>query len=236
MRSSQKTFCEIAIKSLLVASTVMLLCGCALRSRDMIMYHSFDYPSPARENVPSVPDTLMVYNFLLESSVEMHALEISYFKGGDKSIIRHRWQENPADMVTELVLRDLANSGLFEKAVDQLSTTRYRYALEGVIRNLQGTVQDGKAKALFEIEATLIDFDAPLGKDKNILKKTYRLETPSTDDKPESVVAALNKGISEFSSQLRNDIRQSLTRRVPKMKREATTAPIHIQLAQSVWS
>jgi ABC-type uncharacterized transport system auxiliary subunit len=197
---------------------VLLFAACALTTKDVVMYHSFNYPTPPKETGPSVPETVMVYNFLLDSSVEMHALEISYSKGGEKSIVRHRWQENPADMITELVLRDLANSGLFEKAVDQLNTARYRYAVEGVIRNLQGLVQNGKASAVFEVEATLIDFDAPVGKDKNLFRKTYKTETPSTDDKPESVVAALNQGIKDFSSQLRNDIRQVLTRKSPKMK------------------
>jgi ABC-type uncharacterized transport system auxiliary subunit len=191
----------------------------------MITYHSFSYPSPSKESGPSVPETLMVYNFILDSSVEMHALEISYSKGGEKSVMKHRWQENPADMITELVLRDLANSALFDKTVDQLSTARYRYALEGVIRTLQGLVHNGKASALFEVDATIIDFDAPAGTDKNLLKKTYRLETPSTDDKPESIVAALNQGIRNFSSQLRHDVRQALANKAPKIKRDALLWP-----------
>jgi len=197
-----------------------MLAGCAFRSQDAITYHSFDYPAPAKENEASVPETIMVYNFVLDSSVEIHALEISYSKGGEKTIIKHRWQDNPADMITDLVLRDLSGSGLFQKAIDQLGTARYRYALEGTIRKLQGIVQNDKASALYEIEATLIDFDAHAGKNKNLLKKTYKLEIPAKDDKPDSIVAALNQGIKEFSSQLRNDIRQILVKSGPKIKRE----------------
>jgi ABC-type uncharacterized transport system auxiliary subunit len=203
-----------------IVKAFILLAGCALSSREAVIYHSFNYPSPSRENEQVVPETVMVYNFLLDPAVEMHTLVITYSKDGEKSIMRHRWQDNPADMITELVLRDLDNAGLFEKTVDQLSTTRYRYALEGVIRNLQGVVRNGSSSALIEIEATLIDFDAPLGTDKNLLKKTYRIETPSTNDKPESMVAAFNQGLREFSAQLRKDIRAVLVRRSPKMKRQ----------------
>ncbi len=218
MAASKCCCTEIAFKITVVVGIFVFFVGCAVTTRDMVMYHTFNYPSPPRENEPGIPETVMVYNFLLDPTVEMHALAISYSKDGQTSIMKHRWQENPADMITELVLRDLANSGLFEKAVDQLSTARYRYALEGVIHNLQGVVRNGKSSALIEIEATLVDFDAPPGKDKNLLKKTYRMEVPSTDDKPESMVAALNLGLRDFSAQLRTDIRTALPRRLPKTK------------------
>jgi ABC-type uncharacterized transport system auxiliary subunit len=218
MRSAKRFIADFGLAGLLIIGTIIPIAGCALSTRDTVMYHSFNYPSPPRDSESSVPETVMVYNFLLDSSVEMHTLEISYSKGGEKSTVRHRWQENPADMITELVLRDLSNSGLFDRAVDQLNAERYRYAVEGVIRNLQGVVKDGKASALLSIEVTLIDFDAPLGKDKNLFRKTYKTEIPSVDDKPESIVAAFNKGIKEFSSQLRNDIRQVLTKRPVKLK------------------
>ncbi len=218
MAASQRRFTDIALKITAIVGIFVFLTGCALTTRDMVMYHTFNYPSPPREHDPGVPETVMVYNFLLDPTIEMHALAISYSKDGQTSIMKHRWQENPADMITELVLRDLANAGLFEKAVDQLGTGRYRYALEGVIHNLQGVVRNGKSSGLIEIEATLVDFDAPPGKDKNLLKKTYRIEVPSTDDKPESMVAALNLGLRDFSAQLRNDIRTALPRRLPKTK------------------
>jgi hypothetical protein len=189
------------------------------------MYHSFTYPLPPRQSGPSVPETLMVYNFILDSSIEWQALEIMCSQGCEKYVKKQRWQENPADMITELVLRDLAKSGLFEKTVDQLSNARYRYALEGVIRKMQGVVQNGKASAFFEAEATLIDFEAPISTEKNLLRKTYRIETPSADAKPEAIVAALNQGVREFSSQLRSDISEVLIKKAPKTKKEAKVSP-----------
>jgi len=152
----------------------------------------------------------MVYRFLPAPSVETHALVISEAGGKDRSILVHRWEENPANMVTELIIRDLDSSGLFDKTVDQLSNARYRYALEGTIRNLQGIVADGKAKALIEAEVTLIDFETPMGATKSVLKKTYRIETPSVDTQPDSIVKALNGAARELSANLRRDIRAAI--------------------------
>lgn len=186
--------------------------GCALTYRDTISYHSLDYPLPVRDGTSSEPihETLMVYRFLLAPSVETHALVISEAGGKDRSILVHRWEENPANMVTELIIRDLDNSGLFDKTVDQLSNARYRYALEGTIRNLQGIVANGKGKALIEAEVALIDFETPIGATKSVLKKTYRVEMPSVDTQPDSIVKALNAAVRELSANLRRDIRAAL--------------------------
>lgn len=64
-------------------------------------------------------------------------------------------------MVTDLLLRDLQQSGPFENVVDQLSHARYRYALEGTIRRLHGLMKGGKPFASLEVETTLTDFEAP---------------------------------------------------------------------------
>jgi ABC-type uncharacterized transport system auxiliary subunit len=208
------------IRSLfLILSIFLLQAGCALTTKDAITYHTFNYPSPPAEKTGVSSDTLMVYHFLLDPDIEMHTLAVSCEQGSEKSILKHRWQENPADMITELVLRDLKTSGLFARTVDQLSTARYRYALEGLVRQLQGEIKNGKAFAQLTIDASLMDFDAPLGMDKSLMRQTYRFEVPSVDSKPESIVAALNQGLKDFSTRLRNDIRAALDRESAKSKK-----------------
>jgi ABC-type uncharacterized transport system auxiliary subunit len=204
---------------------IVILAGCALRSREMITYHAFDYPSPVKETQPPIPGTLMIYRFLPASSVDIDTLVVSQSPGTEKSALLHRWEDNPADMITELVLRDLDSSGLFEKTVDQLSSARYRYALEGIIRNLQGTVTDGKGKALIAIEATLIDFEARMGMKKTLLKKLYKIEIPSQDATPDSIIKALNLAVKEFSERLRYDIRAAVEPKVPEPEKKAPRKP-----------
>lgn len=186
--------------------------GCALISRDAVIYHAFDYPLPQKtiKAGPITSDTLMVYRFLLAPSVDGYTLVISESGGKENPVLLHQWKDNPADMVTDLLLRDLQNSGFFGKTVDQMSTARYRYALEGTIRNLQGVVKDEKGKALLEADVTLIDFDSPVGTRKDLLRKSYQIEAPSVDGRPESIVKALNMAVSELSQQIRQDIDSSL--------------------------
>jgi ABC-type uncharacterized transport system auxiliary subunit len=194
----------------LLISMLVLVAGCAVKNRD-IAYYAFNYPSPdKKESESPVKDTLMIYRFLPARSVSLDSLVVSQDKEGEQTLFKYRWEENPADMIADLILRDLQSAGLFERVVDQLSSVRYRYALEGNIKTLQGIIKDGKARAVLQMELMLTDFEAPTGRDKTILKKSYKIEAPSKDTEPESIIKAMNTAIEDVSQRLRTDIRLAL--------------------------
>ncbi len=184
--------------------------GCGLVSKTSITYHNLDYPSPPVEYPDPSPDTLMVYRFLSDPSVDTHLLTISDVKSNDTIVGQHRWQENPVDMITDLVLRDIETSRLFEKAVDQWGSMRYRYALEGNVRNLSGEIAQKSAYALVEADVSFIDFDAPkLGK-KVIFKKSYRISEPSETKTPGKIAEAMNRAVRKLSKNIRDDVSASM--------------------------
>lgn len=199
-----------AMPVLLMLCLLALGSGCTLKSREAIIYHALDYPSPDKEPKVSVRDTLMIYRFLLDDAVETDSLVISETKEPGESTRRHRWNENPADMITELIMRDIENSGLFQKTIDLSSSTPYRYALEGTIKKFQGTISGGKASALLEVEATLTDFDPPPGRGKSLFSRVYRIEVPSKDASPDSIIKALNESTRQLSERLRADIKGAM--------------------------
>jgi ABC-type uncharacterized transport system auxiliary subunit len=189
---------------------ILSICAtCSWRAK-AVTYYAFEYPAPQKETGTPIPETLMVYRFLLARSVSIESLSISESKDGEKSMMAYNWGENPADMITELVLRDFQSSHLFDRTVDQLSPARYRYALEGAVRDLQGVVKDGKARAVLQVDATLTDFEAPKGGQKTLMKKEYLIELPSTDTSPESIMKAMNATVKQLSEQLRRDIRSTV--------------------------
>jgi ABC-type uncharacterized transport system auxiliary subunit len=190
----------------------VLAWGCSVRSREAIIYHALDYPSPGRELKAPIPQTLMIYRFLVDEAVDSDAIMLALRDDAKSPRRIHRWQENLADMITGLFLRDLEQSGMFEKVVDQLSNARYRYALEGTIRQLQVLRRTDKTFSLVEVEASFTDFAAPHGIKKDLLKKSYKVETPSRDASPEAVLEAFGIGIKDISGRLREDIRSALAR------------------------
>jgi ABC-type uncharacterized transport system auxiliary subunit len=197
-------------RSGLLLAMLTFIGGCALRSAESTGYYALDYPPPVRHSGDSVPDTLMVYRFALDPSVDDYALTVIKPKGSDKTQVLYRWQDHPADMVTDLIRRDLDRSGLFKRTVDHFSTAPYRYALEGTVRDLQAVVSNGKILTQLQVDVNLIDFNAPQNFGRTLLGKSYHAEVPASDTTSAAIVAALNQGISQFSSQLRSDIRDAL--------------------------
>lgn len=194
----------------LVFLVASVLLGCAFTTRDVVSYNLFDYPVPRADSTGTLPETVMVYRFLLAPGIDARNLVISREGKESESVYYQRWKYNPADMITDLILRDLDKSGLFERTVGQLSSVRYRYALEGKILNLRGLIKEDKCLAVIEAEVELLDFEAPLGGDKNVMKRRYSIELPCKDDTPEAVVEGLNEAVKEFSERLRTDIRSVL--------------------------
>jgi ABC-type uncharacterized transport system auxiliary subunit len=204
----------------LLACLVVFAPGCTLKNREAVIYHALDYRSPEKESKATVPETLMMYQFLLDDSVDNDWLVVPDAPGGEESAQRHRWHENPADMITELIMRDIENSGLFVRTIDQSSSSHYRYALEGTVKKFRGTISGGKATALLEVEATLTDFDPPPGKSKTLLSRVYRIEVPSKEKVAEALVKALNEAAKQLSERIRGDIKEVLTSSQPENQKK----------------
>lgn len=202
---------------LFTAWVAVLVIGCAVRSRDVVSYHSFNYPVPLKDSPAPIPGTLMVYRFLLAPAVDTEFLVVSPSKGQAQSVPYHRWDENPADMITDLIERDLAGEGLFERTVGQFSSVRYRYALEGKILELRGVTGDGKPRAVIEVETALIDFGAPLGAQKRVMERRYRIEVPCKDSSPNEIVDGLNRAVRRVSVRIREDIRSTLADNISRL-------------------
>ncbi len=135
---------------------------------------------------------------------------ISDEKTRESVVSQHRWQENPVDMITELVLRDIETSRLFERAVDQWSSMPYRYALEGTVQTLRGEVRGKEAFARVEADVSFIDFEASrLGK-KIIFKKSYTIMEPSLSNAPSKIAEAMNTAVKKLSKSIRDDVSNSM--------------------------
>ncbi len=183
--------------------------GCALTADQAIRYHAFDYRAPTKENTEVIPETIIVYRFMLHPTVESHSLTVSDSQGKEQPVAYHAWEENPADMITNLIKRDLDRSGLFKRVVGHWSTARYRYALEGKVMDL-GIVKHGEQRtALLAAEIVVTD----IAKQLNIVERSYKIEAPCPDESPETMVRAINRAVKELSGRVRADIRAAIEKK-----------------------
>ena len=78
---------------------------------------------------------------------------------------------------------------------------------------MHGVIKNGHASAVVELEVVFTDFEAPRAAEKDLLKKTYKVEIPSKDASAESILAAFNARVKEISAILRADIHTVLEKR-----------------------
>ncbi|MGC8905901.1 MAG: ABC-type transport auxiliary lipoprotein family protein [Desulfomonilaceae bacterium] len=193
--------------SFVAVCLAFLVAGCAMSLTDKAVYYSLNYPGPTgvKEERSLIPDTLMIYKFLVAPDVDVDTIVVKSQTG--KEIARgERWQENPADTITDLLIRDFQDANIFSQTISQLSDAKYRYALEGTLSTLEGRERGGKVNAVLEIEITLIDFEPRLGGKKVILNRRYKVEVPAKDSRSESLVIGFNQGLRQFSERLRSDV------------------------------
>lgn len=192
-------------------ATSLFSVGCVLSSRERSIYYALDYPAPAprAEHSSAIKETLMIYRFLVSPDVELDSLVIKSVNGKDIKRVQ-RWQENPADTITDLLIRDFQEAKVFSNTVDQLSNLRYRYALEGILSEMGGAEKEGKISLVLGLEVTLIDFEPRLGGKKQIMNKRYRMEVPSQDSQAASVIKAFNQALTEFSEKLQKDVEETI--------------------------
>lgn len=200
-------------------------CGCGYLQQQAVRYHTFYYPIPIKQNQSQEAGVIMVYRFLMLPSEETYGLVVSGLEDDKDYTEYEKWKEKPAHMITDLIRRDLVASGLFHKAVDQSSNIRYRYALEGQIHKLNARLTKKGPVAKLELDVTLIDFEAPAGQDRNVLKKKYTITKKCRDSTPESVVDGLNEAVKEFSQKLRKDLKKALDKSRNGKNGEKTPSP-----------
>ena len=194
---------------LLVCGMMSTACGCALTFDHVVSHYGLTYPIPTRDTKPPLPGTLMVYRFLMVPSEDSQSVAMPGSGNDPSPSAEALWRENPADMVTDLLIRDLDESGLFERTVGQFSSMRYRYALEGTIQKFRGIIRDGKPLAVVEAAVTLTDFDAPREEGRIALQKSYQVEVPCENSSAEATVKSLKRAVRDLSTRLRRDIRSA---------------------------
>ncbi len=194
-------------------SAALILCsisGCALTTMQTVRYLSLDYQPPEPENRRPFPATLMVYRVISGPNVDSFGLKLPDAVRERSAVGTYRWEDSPADMITHLLLRDIAKAGIFQKTTDQSGESTYRFALEGTLQKIGGLAEKDRVLAVLEAEFVLIDFEVHGSASQEPLKRTYQLKVPCKGATSEAITEGLNQAMKEMSGTLRRDIQTTL--------------------------
>jgi cholesterol transport system auxiliary component len=114
----------------------------------------------------------------------------------------HKWQANPAELVTYFLARDMRHSGLFKAVVTRNSRFPYAYVLGGSVDEfLESDMQSGW-QADLSLNILLISEHETDASKKIIFQKSYHIRKPCRQKTPRALAEAMSAAMSEASAQI----------------------------------
>ncbi|MFP4572812.1 MAG: ABC-type transport auxiliary lipoprotein family protein [Desulfobacterales bacterium] len=121
------------------------------------------------------------------------------------SYVYHKWAAKPADMVGDLIMRDIRASQIAE-AVVELPHPSFTHTLHA---NIDAFYEDDSVdpwQAVLQITVTLAEASRPDTVGAVLMHKTYRSEQTMKQNNPLGLAEAMSTALQEVSSELISDI------------------------------
>lgn len=197
-----------------IAATGLLLCAGCMGGRSAerpMTFYVLEYEAPAASETPLYGDAVTVLRF---SAAELYnGTAMLYRNGPYRRTAYHyyRWKVTPAAMISNLLYRDLSQSGLFAAVRTDLSYEKSRYLLEGHVTEFLETDEGETRSALLGVTITVSDSSKKDAARSICLQKDYRIAVLLDEETPEGLVRAMSRAAETLSKELRQDIRAALS-------------------------
>jgi ABC-type uncharacterized transport system auxiliary subunit len=182
--------------------------GSATPSRQYIL----EYPPPRAVRGAGIAEMLKVGHF---STARLLAGPAMLTRTGAfrlDAYHEHRWRVAPAEMVTDLLRRDLRHAGIFRAILSSRDAEETRFILEGGVEEFFEVEEGGGRKALLVTTLTLLDLSRQEVSERVVFQKTYRSEALFTAEGAAGFAEAMSRAMAQLSTQVITDIDSALKR------------------------
>jgi ABC-type uncharacterized transport system auxiliary subunit len=190
--------------SILLMGSVMLLSGCAFRAQSTIpvRQYTLEYASPAFGDRHSIDAAIRIETLSIAKSYNGTAMVYreSPFLYGDDAY--NRWRVKPADMISDLLLRDLRNAGLFRGVFSADDSEEASYVLGGTIEEFYELDEANGSKAVIALNIFLIDTREKATSQCTLFQKHFRAVQPLEGQNAESLARAASSAMETISRQI----------------------------------
>lgn len=125
----------------------------------------------------------------------------------------HRWRVAPAEMVADLLRRDLRQAGIFRAVLSPRDAEETRFILEGGVEEFFEMEEGGDRKALLVASLTLLDLSRREVSMRVVFQQTYRSEALFKTEGASGFAEAMSRAMMQLSTQVIADIGNALTGR-----------------------
>jgi ABC-type uncharacterized transport system auxiliary subunit len=206
----------IVICVLIIASS-SLITGCVTGGKPQYTVDQYliSYPSPPPACAEKLATSIRFNRFSSSAAYNSSNMIFRNEAYVLDSFNYSRWAVNPADMVSDSLLADIRNSGLFAAVFSRYDTDEARFLLSGSIEEFFLNIdQKGKA-ATIAISISVQDTrEKEIGK-RMMFQKKYSRQQALTDASPRGYCQAASLAMQSMSGQITGDIYTAVKNRMP---------------------
>lgn len=200
------------LKYLIASLFIFFVAGCVspqpAKTRE---YYILEYAPPPLRNIQYLEEIVKMERF---SVVQLYNSSAMVYRTGSSFSLNNfsysRWKANPGDMVTDCLMHDLRETGLFRAVYSYRNTETTRFILEGIVTAFLEDRQEGNRKALMSLSITLLDSNQKEMLKKVVFQKSYAYGAPCEEEGPRGLARGLSESMGHLSGQIINDVYQAI--------------------------
>lgn len=196
------------MKYMVVCIICLFVAGCLARTKPpyLVEEYIFEYDLPeVKLNLPS-DFTVKICRFSVAQSFNSKAMVFKPSPHRVSTYTYHRWRVNPADMVTDFIVRDFKGLGDIKAVFSYREIESARYMIEGGIEEFLQAKEDSQWRAILSVNVTFIDCSEKEIQDRVVFQKRYRFQQILEGETPEGLAKGMSMNMRNFSMALIEDI------------------------------
>lgn len=203
--------------TVLISFILIVACGGILpkgKPSPPLKRYALEYTAPAFKGLPRLDAAIRVERFsiarIFDSRAMLYRPEPHLYAEYHSFV----WIANPADMITDFLVRDLQSSGLFTAVFPHGSPEQPRFLLEGGVSEFFENDERG-ARAVLSVNATLLDLASKNLGGKIVFQKSYSVSEP-VKKTPGTFAAGMSAAAAGLNTELILDVHKAIQSRCPE--------------------
>ena len=198
---------RLTMRAWLLALLAALLVACLGCGKPPMLVNQYilEYPAPVVGRKAKLPAAVKVELFSVAQAFNTNAMVYQPQPFQSQSYNYSRWRANPGYLVTDYLIRDLRESGLFKAVFGPDSSDKYRFKLEGGVAEFQEVDAADGWKASLALTVTLLDTTQEELPQRVVFQKNYRVQEPLPEKTPQGLAQGMSRAMEQVSARIIND-------------------------------
>lgn len=207
------------LRPLTLGFLVLLVFGCG-GPPVMVNKYLFEYPSPTFKINPPLDEGIKVELFSVAQAYNSTAMVYRPNPYTREAYSYHRWRVSPGYLVTDFLVRDLRNSGLFKAVFSHESRGKSRFVVEGGVEEIEELDEADGWKAALALNITLLDTSEEEITKRVVFQKSYQSLEPLPEKTPQGLARAMSQAMERLSQEIVGEVYRALQKRLGSKKKE----------------